>query len=234
MKTYCLVIDDDNQEEYFNANVRRVLETDGNEIIPLFIKPTSRKFMKPDHSGLDKSAIVNYCRKKLDAHNVSIVVSDYKIATRKDSFTGVDVMLDLIETHPHVYKILYSATIKDAIKQILSLLSLRSDTIDFDVDDIIGRLVKIAQINAFVSGKGYEQKVIKYIRNPEIKHKQHVINILKEAASDMTLKSCYPPFIGKTFKEIGMEVENSTPQGEEFHEELIFQAIAYLTTVNHE
>ena len=137
MKTYCLVIDDDNQEEYFNANVRRVLETDGNEIIPLFIKPTSRKFMKPDHSGLDMSAIVNCCRKKLDAHNVSIVVSDYQIATRKDSFTGVDVMLDLRETHPHVYKILYSATIKDAIKQILSLLPLRSDTIDFDVDDII-------------------------------------------------------------------------------------------------
>lgn len=234
MRTYCLVIDDDNQEEYFNANVRCVLEHEGIELMPIFVNPTDRKYLKLDHSGLDKNSIIKDCRTILDSYNVSIIVSDYKIATPKDQFTGVDVILDLIETHPSIYKILYSATIKKAIQQILSLLPLGSKPVNFDIDKVIDSLIKIAKINDFVRGKGYDQKIIKYLRNPEIQHRQHLLNILKHTAPDLEFKSCYPPFGGKKLKEIGVEIENLTPQGKEFHEELIYQTIAYLTTINHE
>ena len=210
MRTYCLVIDDDNQEEYFNTNVRCVLKEEGIDVIPIFVDPTDRKYLKPDYSGLDKDSIIKDCRTKLDTYNVSIIVSDYKIATKADTFTGVDIILDLIETHPSIYKILYSATIKKAIKQILLLLPSDLNTSKLDVDIVTEILTKIAKINEFVSGKGYEQKVIKYLRSPEIQHRQHLINILKEIAPDLVFQSGYPPFIGKTLKEIGVEVENMT------------------------
>ena len=155
-------------------------------------------------------------------------------STRKDSFTGVDIVLALIETHPKIYRILYSATIKDAIKQILSLLPTKAKMEDTDVNTVIRDLAKIAKINDFVSGKGYEQKVIEYFRNPEICYKQHVINVLKECAPDVIFKSCYPPFNGKTLKEIGREIESDTPQGREFQEELIRQTLAYMVAINHE
>lgn len=234
MKTYCLVIDDDNQEEYFNANVQRILKSEGTEIIPFFIKPTERKYMKSDFSGLDKNAIINDCRSVLDAYNVSIIVSDYNIATESDSFTGVDIVLALIETHPNIYKILYSATIKNAIKQVLTLLPSKSIATDIELEKAIENLARIAQIGDFVSGKGYEQKVIQYLRKPLVQCKQHLINILKESAPDIIFKSCYPPFSGKTLKEIGIEIEKGSPQGREFQEELIRQTLAYLITVNNE
>lgn len=234
MRTHCLIIDDDNQEEYFNTHVQRVLGAEGIEVVPVFIKPTDRKYIKPDHSGLDLDAIISDCNNVIETRNVSIIVSDYKIATRKDSFTGVNIVLALIETYPKIYKILYSATIKDAIKQVLSLLPAKTKIDDTDVNTVIHDLAKIAKINDFVSGKGYEQKVIEHLRNPEIQYKQHLINILKECAPDVVFKSCYPPFVGKTLKEIGKEIESDTPQGREFQEELIRQTLAYVVAVNHE
>jgi len=234
MRTHCLIIDDDNQEEYFNTHVLRILGAEGVEIVPVFVKPTDRKYLKSDHSGLDLDAIVSDCKNLIDTLDISIIVSDYKVATRKDPFTGVDIILALIETHPKIYKILYSATIKDAIKQILSLLPTKAKMEDTDINTVIRDLAKIAKINDFVSGKGYEQKVIEYFRNPEICYKQHLINVLKECAPDVIFKSCYPPFNGKTLKEIGIEIESDTPQGREFQEELIRQTLAYMVTINHE
>ena len=234
MRTHCLIIDDDNQEEYFNTHVQRVLGAEGIEVVPVFVKPTDRKYLKPDHSGLDLDAIIADCNNLIETLDVSIIVSDYKIGTRKDPFTGVNVILALVETYPKIHKILYSATIKDAIKQILTLLPAKAKIDDADINTVIRDLAKIAKINDFVSGKGYEQKVIECLRNPEIQYKQHLINVLKECAPDIVFKSCYPPFIGKTLKEIGKEIEFDTRQGREFQEELIRQTLAYMLTVNHE
>ena len=234
MRTHCLIIDDDNQEEYFNTHVQRVLGAEGIEVVPVFVKPTDRKYIKPDHSSLDLDAIISDCKNLIETLDVSIIVSDYKIATRNDPFTGVNVVLALVETYPQIHKILYSATIKDAIKQVLALLPAKAKIDDADINVVIRDLAKIAKINDFVSGKGYEQKVIEYLRNPEIQYKQHLVNILKECAPDIVFKSCYPPFVGKTLKEIGKEIESDTPQGREFQEELIRQALAYIVAVNHE
>ena len=53
MKTYCLVIDDDNQKDYFEEYVHKVLLKDNIDLVPIFIDPTDRnKYMKADHSGL--------------------------------------------------------------------------------------------------------------------------------------------------------------------------------------
>lgn len=234
MRTHCLVIDDDNQEEYFNLNVQQVLIREGIEVEPIFIKPTDRKYLKSDHSGLDLFAIITDCKNVLDSNNVSAIISDYRVATSKDQFSGVNIILALAETHPQIYKIIYSATIKDAVKQIMGLFLSKSKTGDFDVEKAIENLTRISKINEFVSGKGYEQRLIKFLRNPEIQFKQHLINVLKEGAPDVVFKSCYPPFVGKTLIEIGKEMEIDSPQGREFQEELIRQTLAYILTVNHE
>ena len=58
MKTYCLVIDDNNQRDYFEEYIHKVLLKDNIDLIPIFIDPTDRnKYMKADHSGFDKTAI---------------------------------------------------------------------------------------------------------------------------------------------------------------------------------
>ena len=61
MKTYCLIIDDDEQEQYFENNVRRVLRKNQIDLIPIFINPTERKYIKEDYSGCDKELIEQAC-----------------------------------------------------------------------------------------------------------------------------------------------------------------------------
>ena len=83
MKTYCLVIDDDNQKEYFETNIQKVLQKDHIELVPIYIETKDRPYMKSDHSGFDKLLIEQACLKAIKEHNCSIVVSDYQIVTEK-------------------------------------------------------------------------------------------------------------------------------------------------------
>lgn len=50
----------------------------------------------------------------------------------------------------------------------------------------------------------------------------------------LEFKSCYKPFVGKKLEDIANEIEKQTPQGREFQEELLEQAIAYLIEINSE
>ena len=46
MKTYCLVIDDDNQEDYFDQKIKKVLQENHIELIPIYIKTKDRDYYK--------------------------------------------------------------------------------------------------------------------------------------------------------------------------------------------
>ena len=74
MRTYCLVIDDDNQKNYFEKDIKEVLRKDQIDLVPIYIETKDRIYMKSDHTGFDKSLIEKDCIKAIKEHNCSIVV----------------------------------------------------------------------------------------------------------------------------------------------------------------
>ena len=235
MKTYCLIIDYDEQEQYFENNVRRVLRKNQIDLIPIFINPTERKYIKEDHSGCDKELIEQACIDSIKKNNCSIVISDYQIVT-DDSFTGLDILNILGEKFNHLYKILYSgAHIKKAIKKVtealsetVSLTHISEEQIEYAID----LLHKKSNIDDMVQGKEYAEKVVKYFRSSPIILQQQLLYQLKVEYPDMKFKSCYPVFKGANLKEIGEHIENKTYQGCDFQQSLIEQVVAYLIDVN--
>lgn len=238
MKTYCLVIDDDNQKDYFETSIQKILHKDHIELVPIYIETKDRSFMKSDHSGFDKSLIEKACLKAIEEHNCTIIVSDYQIATVNDDFNGLDILNDIAERFPHLYLVLYSgAQIENAIKRVIKALS---DTIpknqgkmsEQQIMDAINQFRKTSCINELIMGKGYAEAVIKYIRCSSLPLQQKFLSLLKDEYPDMKFKSCYPPFTGWKLKDIGNQIEHWTPQGEDFQQALIEQAISYLIDIN--
>lgn len=238
MKTYCLVIDDDNQKSYFKANIQNVLLKEHIELIPIFIETSSRDYMKGDHSGLDKSLIEENCLKAIKDHNVSVVVSDYRIATSKDNFTGLDILNSISEKYPQLYKVLYSGgDIEKAIKKLRKALFDKipdeKDVLnDEQIDIAINLLKKMSCINDLVKKNGYAEKVINFVRTSPLILQQTFLSQFKEEYPDMTFQSCYTPFKGWKLKDIGDEIAKRTPRGGEFQQFLIAQVIAYLIDTN--
>jgi len=240
MKTYCLVIDDDNQKEYFETSIQKVLHRDYIELVPIYIETKDRSFMKRDHSGFDKSLIEQACLKAIKEHNCSIVVSDYQIVTDNDDFNGLDILNVIAEKYPHLYLILYSgAQIGNAIKKVVKALS---DTIpenqgkmsEQQIIEAINQLKKALCINDLISGKGYAETIIKYMRCSPLLLQQSFLSQLKDEYPDMVFKSCYPPFKGWKLKDIGEQIENRTPKGGDFQQALIEQTISYMIDVNED
>ena len=238
MKTYCLVIDDNNQKDYFEMNIHKVLLKNHIDLIPIYIETKDRSYMKKDHLGFDKSLIVKDCLKTLSEHNFSIVVSDYQIVTDKDDFNGLDVLNAISEKYPHLHMILYSgAQIGNAIKRVINDLS---NTIpehqekmsEQQIIDAINQLKKTSCINELIMGKGYAETVIKYMRCSSLPLQQKFISQLKDEYGDMIFKSCYPPFNGWKLKDIDEQIENRTPQGGDFQQALVEQVISYLIEIN--
>ena len=239
MKTYCLVIDDNNQKDYFEEYVHKVLLKDNIDIIPIFIDPTDRnKYMKADHSGFDKTAIEKDCLLAIKEHNCSVVVSDYQIVTKKDNFNGLDILNSITEQYPHLYIVLYSGgNIQDAIRKLHKTLS---DKIpdenermnEEQIMDVISQIEKMSSINELVKGKGYAEKVIRYMRNSPLSLQQALLFQLKEEYPEMTFQSCYTPFRGRKLKNIAKEIEKKTSLGGDFQQSLIAQVVAYLIDIN--
>lgn len=240
MKTYCLVIDDNIQKDYFETDIQKVLHKDHIDLIPIYIETKDRTYMKRDHTGFDKSLIEQACLKSIEEHNCSIVVSDYQIATDNDDFNGLDILNVIAETFPHLYLVLYSgAQIENAIKRVIKALS---DTIpenqrkmsEQQIIEAINQLRKTSCINELIMGKGYAETVIKYMRGSSLPLQQKFLSQLKDEYPDMIFKSCYPPFIGWKLKDIGKQIEKQTPQGCDFQQALIEQTISYMIDINND
>mgnify|MGYP002859855500 CR=1 FL=1 len=240
MKTYCLVIDDDIQKDYFETDIQKVLHKDHIDLIPIYIETKDRTYMKRDHTGFDKSLIEQACLNAIKEYNCSIVVSDYQIATDYDDFNGLDILNDIAEKFPHLYLVLYSgAQIENAIKKVIKALS---DTIpknqgrmsEQQITDAINQLRKTLCINELIKGKGYAEAVIKYIRSSSLPLQQKFLSQLKDEYPDMKFMSCYPPLTGWKLKDIGEQIEKQTPQGCDFQQALIEQTISYMVDINKE
>lgn len=241
MKTYCLVIDDDSQEEYFETEVRRVLLKNHIDITPIFIKPTDQyKYMKADHSGFDKSLIEKDSIEAIKHFNCSVVVSDYQIVTRTDGFTGLDILNTISDQYPHLFKVLYSGgKIHNAIKKMYDTLSgeMPQDEEKMSEAQILGtirQLDKIKCINKLIKGKGYAETIVRYIQSSPLILQQQLLYQMKVDYPDMTFQSCYPTFSGWKLKDIGKQIENMTPQGCDFQQALIEQVLSYLIEINQE
>lgn len=240
MKTYCLVVDDDNQKEYFETSIQKVLYKDHIELVPIYIETKDRSYMKTDHSGFDKSLIEQACLKAIKEYNCSIVISDYQIATDKDDFNGLDILNTIAENYSHLHMILYSgAQIGNAIKRVMKDLS---NTIpenqekmsEQQIINAINQLRKTSCINDLVSGKGYAESVVKFMRCSPLILQQQLMHQLKVDYPNLTFQSCYPVFKGMKLIDIGKQIEKRTPQGCDYQQALIAQVLSYLIGINQD
>ena len=225
MSIYCLIIDDDNnQPKSFDTEIKRVLRQDGIEVDKLFVWTKDPKYIKEEDETLNYEKILSDCKAILRDNHISVIACDYGIATNKDNFTGVDLLADISDGYAGIHKILYSGTIHKVLKDIK----------DRDDEQIETHLLKLKKIDDFNGGKGYAQKVIERLRNPEVKFQQNLLHLLKTKYPELTFKSCYPNFVGKSLKDVADEIEKDTPRGRSFQKALLDQVISYLIKINEE
>lgn len=225
MSVYCLIIDDDNNQiKSFDTEIKKVLRLDGIEVEQIFVWTKDPKYINEEDETLDYAQILSDCKTIIKDNHISVIVCDYGIATKKDNFTGVDLLADLADSYIGIHKILYSGTIHKVLKDIKD----RND------EQIVTHLLKLQKIDDFNGGKGYAPKVIELLRNPEVKFQQNILHILKSKYPELTFKSCYPNFVGKRLKDVANEIEKDTPRGRSFQKALLDQVISYLIEINEE
>ncbi len=225
MSIYCLIIDDDNNQiKSFDTEIKKVLRREGIEVEQIFVWTKDPKYINEEDETLNYAHILSDCKTIIKDNHISVIVCDYGIATKKDNFTGVDLLADLADSHIGIHKILYSGTIHKVLKDIKD----RND------EQIVTHLLKLQKIDDFNGGKGYAPKVIELLRNPEVKFQQNILHILKSKYPELTFKSCYPDFVGKRLKDVANEIEKDTPRGRSFQKALLDQVISYLIEINEE
>ena len=147
-------------------------------------------------------------------------------------------MNSISEKHPHLYKVLYSGgDIEKAVKSLYKTLSDKIPSKDKKLNDkqimaAISQIEKMSHISELLKGKGYAEKVIRYMRCSPLPLQQSILSQLKDEYPEMTFQSCYTPFKGWKLKNIGDEIENRTVLGGDFQQSLIAQVVAYLIDTN--
>ena len=234
MEKLCLIIDDENQERFFESQIQRVLKEGGCDVTPLYLIAKDPELLD-ENQDIDIEKLKTRIKEQIEGKSIDVIATDFNLSD--ENVNGLNVIEIIRELRRKTPIVLYSGGRENVIKSIIG----RPDPNDSkkfilkEANPLIENVRKLMlhNISDFVERTGYDQAVIKILRGKELSTRQILLNKLREYP-EMKFLSCYPAFTGKTLGEIAEEIEESTHQGEEFQSELIEQTVAYLIDISEE
>lgn len=234
MKKTCLIIDDENQERFFTSQIQRVLNNEGCDVAPLYIVAKDPKLLD-ENQDIDIENLKNLIKEQIKGKSIDVIATDFNLSD--ENVNGLKVIEIIREMGLKTPIVLYSGSRVNVIKSIVASPDPKDSTklILKEATPLIENVRKLMlyNISDFVERTGYDQAVIRILREKDLSTRQILLNKLREYP-EMKFMSCYPVFTEKTLGEIADQIEKSTPQGEGFQSELIEQTVAYLIDICEE
>lgn len=230
----CVIIDDENQEEIFNKQIRDVLKIEGYRINLIFIHAANPIILNADND-IDENLLTKYIIQEIGEGPVNVVATDFDLSDK--AVCGIDVVKIIRNLRAKVPIVLYSGKREAAIKSVIyNKEEAESGNIVHTLKteaDLINDINKFMSLNIteFVERKLYTDK-INYILKKKDNSIEYILpNALREYAED-TFQFGYTQFQGKKLKEIASEIEKETYLGSLYQKELLDQTIAHLIEIN--
>ena len=221
---YLILIDDNSQR----AKLEQIKDTlKSNEGIELFYEEYNpndfQQRVSEDVVVFNKEAFVEKLNELPYLNRLDSVVCDYHLG---DMINGFEIIQIIREVCPNYKKqtILYSTGIDQVIDKIIA-------GNDFETKKkSIEQLVKCNP--EFVSKVGYEQNIIKHIKQQDLFDFEDELIKWFYSRKDDEFNCLFPKYQGMKFEEIARCLEVDSQDSIEFKKELVEQIIAYLSKIN--
>jgi len=220
----CIIIDDVDQQYEFESNVKRPLRKEGFDVHVIHIRTSSPEVLN-DNEDIDidklRSKIEEACKNKA----IDAIATDFGLSD--DNIDGITVVEEIRRVRPNVPIILYSGTLDKVIRRILGDYPQKNER---DLISEIKKLIKY-NINDFVDRNDYANALKALLKDKKVQTTSLLVQKIREYG-DLTFKSCYEPFKGKTLNDIADEIDRQSSQGRDFQGEIMEQVIAYMIKIN--
>lgn len=227
---YCLIIDDENQEGFFNPKVKdKLYREKGLKVEGIFFDITDKEILD-ENLKIKKAELQSKIIQTIKGKNIDLIACDYNL-TSDDHVNGLDVISLIREKKKNVPIILYSAKLDFIIKNLIKDYTEGK----YDQNNFFKKLKQLfrTDIKDFVRRDNYPDTINNILKNPTNELEQVFLQKLREY-SDMKFKTCYPKFRGKYLGEIADEIDSDNYHGKEFKTELVEQTVCHLIKLNEE
>lgn len=228
-KKYLILIDDEPQVPTLKKLAKKLKQNEGIELIFKQINPKLPEFLVlneiTDKQEPDKSKIINKIKSIPFFFSADTIALDYNLI--EDALNGFDLALEIRRLGYKKTKeiILYSGKIDDAINLILKVEGQK------DKIKMIKSLVK-SNLKFATRGSDFTSVVIEHIKaQPKFDFDEEFTAWLHKYNSD-TFINCFPNYDGKTLGEIAKEIEQDTPQSQQFRKAMTEQLFSILLKIN--
>lgn len=219
----CIIKD---QQRVFDSDVVVPLKKEGYYVDGILINTTDPEVLD-DENNIDMDKLKAKIEDAMNGKSVDIIATDFDLSDEK--INGIQVIEVIRKIRTGVPVLLYSGKLEEVIQSVLGEYKTKN------AEELIKGIRKLMKYNIvdYVERTDYPATIRKLLKDKRIQISALLLQKIREH-SDMEFKSCYKPFVGKKLEDIANEIEKQTPQGREFQEELLEQAIAYLIEINSE
>lgn len=230
MEKICLIIDDENQNEVFEAKIREILKRKGIEVKLIYIDASSSE-VRDDDLNINIQKFSDKIDAEIQGKSVDVIACDYNLAdaASDNKIMGTDIIEILRIKRKHTPIILYSGNYEVIIKDIFDAYKNEKCS----ENDCIGKINKIYNSNIleFLRRATYPEKVNLVLLNPPEKSDQIILSELRNYGN-YKFQSAYPIFDGRTLTQIANEIDKGSYDGNRFLLEIIQQVTSYMIEIN--
>ncbi|KGO93789.1 hypothetical protein [Flavobacterium subsaxonicum] len=221
---YCILIDERDQSRNLRS-IKRTLKVDhGINFNYVQINPSENKFQSMDEGSdvprVDMRKIEDEIKTVPFFMRANTIAIDYNLV--EDVLNGFQVGIVVRKLGYKINKeiIIYSAGIEKAIESIIQTGKLE------EMQDKIHQLVK-GKFN-FIKREGYENEIIKHIRQEPAYNFDIVITEWLHRFSERQIIAIFPAYKDYTLGQIAQEIEANTLSSQEFRKHFIEFAFSIL------
>lgn len=230
MEKICLIIDDENQKNVFEAKIRDILKRKGIEVKLIYIDASSSD-VRDDDLNIDLQKFEDKIDAEIHGKSIDVIACDYNLADAAsiNKIMGTDIIEILRAKRKRTPIILYSGNYEVVIKDIFEAYKNEKAS----ENDCIGKIKKIYNSNIleFLKRATYPEKVNFVLLNPPEKSDQMILSELRYYG-DYKFQSAYPVFDGKTLTQIADEIDKGSYDGNRFLHEIVQQVTSYMIEIN--
>jgi hypothetical protein len=175
---------------------------------------------------IDTDKVIKTFESEFQGRKLDLVCIDYSLEDAK--VNGLDILKKIHSLRPKARYLVYSSSLDNVARNVVE--EYESDK---DQRKLLTKIKDLARyrVEDFVARDQFNQRILDLLS----KEPQSLDSIVEEKLlenGDMVFQQGYPPFSGKTLKEIVLEIQRSTQRGNEYLQEIIELAIAQVITVN--
>ena len=228
-KQRCILIVDDKDQGATIKNLKLQLKQDFDLDI-ISIRTAATEFKKDNSEELESEKLKQKIHNEITRKHIDIALTDYDLAD--DEVNGLTIVDMVHEIRPKVQFLIYSGNWNKVIENVIG-----QDYRIASIEKLTAGINKLihSNITNCIDRIDYKDDLIKHLRRDNIDSMEQRLCMLLREHSNLTFRSCFPEFKGKTFGEIADIIDQrKDARSDEWIEAVLSQTIAYLAEINRD